>query len=146
MSKTKFVATMPRAIETEQRDCVVRAMTIATGRPYMEMHALLASKGRKSRRGTPFAVIDAALTELGLPTLTRIEPDYQLVGGGYFGRRSWRDHARPTLARWMAEHRVGRYMVIIRGHAFAVVDGVQYDGYQPNGARCRVTHYVKMGD
>jgi hypothetical protein len=144
---TKHITLNPRpeAFANERNDCAVRAMTLATGRPYAEVHALLAKYGRKTRRGTPFSSMDSALTELGLPKLTRCETDYQLVGGGYFGRRSWRDTSRPTLARFAAEHRRGRYIVVIRGHAFALVDGMQLD-MAPNGARCRVTHYVRVGD
>ena len=138
----KFVKNNPRTIDTENNDCVVRAMTIATGKSYDEMHALFKSHGRRNKCGTPFGVINAALACLGLPQLTRIDTDYRLVCGRYTTRRQ--ETSRPTLARFVSEHREGTYMVIIRGHAFAVIDGVQYDGWIPNGARCRVTHFVRV--
>lgn len=139
----QFVKNNPRTVENEQNDCVVRAMTIATGKGYDEIHALLKSHGRRNKCGTPFGVINAALVCLGLPELTRIDPDYRVICGRYTMRRQ--ATSRPTLAQWAAQHREGKYMVIIRGHAFAVIDGVQYDGWIPNGARCRVTHFVRVG-
>jgi hypothetical protein len=49
------------------------------------------------------------------------------------------DFERPTLARFIAEHPTGRYLVIRRGHAFAVVDGRVHDwGTGRTGARSRI--------
>jgi hypothetical protein len=138
----RFEKNNPRTIDSEKNDCVVRAMTIATGKTYDEIHALLKRCGRRNGCGTNFGIINAALVALGLPELTRIDPDYRLICGRYTARRQATN--RPTLAQFVSEHREGTYMLIIRGHAFALINGVQHDGWIANGARCRITHYVRV--
>lgn len=47
----------------------------------------------------------------------------------------------PTLERFAAAHRRGRFVVFVRGHAVAVVDGGILGAYRP---RSLVRHWVKV--
>jgi hypothetical protein len=128
----------------EANDCAVRATACATGLPYEQVHAAFKAAGRPDRRGTTWAAFKQAARALLGPDveMTRIEPEYQLIGGY---RRRWRATGRPTLARFTSEHRTGRYIVIIKGHALALVDGVQLD-QGPSGSRCQVQAFIKVPD
>jgi len=93
--------------ENEYRDCVVRAFAIATMVPYDYWHAKLAAYGRQRRRGTMRSVFKSLIdNEWG-----------------------WRHVERPgcTLKRFVEHHTRGRYLVRIRGHMLAVIDGRVHD-------------------
>ena len=144
---TKHITLNPRpeAFANESNDCAVRAMTLATGRPYAEVHAAMKKYGRPDRRGTSWETIKwAARNLIGSDVeIAYVEPNYQLIGNPW--NRRWNAAGRPTLARFTAEHRRGAYVVIIKGHALALVDGVQLD-MAPNGSRCKVQAYIKVRD
>lgn len=107
-----------RVARNEARDCTVRALAAVKDMRYDQAHAALAAAGREVRRGM---------------SLEQLKPAYLAAGGGEYVKRS----DRPTLAAFMREHSAGRYIVLVVGHVFAVVDGVQID-MEKNGARKRV--------
>lgn len=49
----------------ERNDCSVKAISIACGVPYAEVHALLKKLGRKDGQGTSLITSKMAITELG---------------------------------------------------------------------------------
>lgn len=105
---------------SERNDCTVRAVSAACNASYASAHSLLAAAGRKPRRGMYFQQYMANQTELLGCKVTRVAT------------------GRPTLEqalyRYMAD---GRYIVVKRGHAFAVIDGVVIDTAAV-GSRSRV--------
>ena len=104
----------------EHNDCVVRACTIITGRPYAEIHAAFKAQGRRARCGTKFRMIEPVINR---PLV--VVPN------------------RPTVAYFLATHPQGTYGVAIAGHVFAVIDGKILDLFQP-GMRCRVKYIWAM--
>lgn len=90
----------------ESRDCSVRATAVALDIPYHIAHAMFEREGREPQRRTKLGVSDRVLK-------------------GYRSHRYTRK--RPTLARFIREHPEGRYIVRIRGHMFAVIDGGVHD-------------------
>ena len=107
-----------RVARNEARDCTVRALAAVKDMQYDQAHAALAAAGREPRRGM---------------SLEQLKPAYLAAGGGGFIRRS----DRPTLASFLRDQPAGKYIVLVRGHVFALVDGVQID-MEKNGARKRV--------
>ena len=107
----QFVNANPRTIDGESNDCAVRALSLAFNKPYEEMHKLCASIGRKSGKGMRWMDINAAIAKLTdnpnnkLQTLQRTQT---------FG----------TFAR---DNKQGNYIIIKRGHAVALIDGVFHD-------------------
>lgn len=142
----KFLQLDPRPADVNERnDCAIRATVCASAKPYAEVHAAYAAAGRTARRGTPWSVCqDAARALFGADVeIVKFDANYELIGSPW--RRRWHASGRPTLARFTAEHRKGRYVVIIKGHALALVDGVQIDT-APSGSRCKVQAYIKVSD
>ena len=119
-----FVQLNPRTIPTERNDCVVRALTIALNRSYDEMHAICGAAGRKPRKGMYVYQIEQALQK----------------------KFTWvMRHERVTFAQFARINPKGRFVVIKRGHAVALIDGVWYDS-SPEicGARSRVTSFCRI--
>lgn len=96
----------------ERRDCTVIALAATTGLPYPRCHQALSAVGRKNRRGIPFRKVVQKLAE-------EVDHDFDQV------KRSG------TLRRFVTEYPQGRFYVTIRGHAFAVLDGVINDNCRP---------------
>jgi hypothetical protein len=100
------MATPPELCDgfSERNDCVVRAFSQASGKPYADVHALMKSNGRRNRCSFRVKHMVARLgRELGL--------DLRQV------KRSG------TLAKLIAAHPNDVLIVRVAGHMFTVVDG-----------------------
>lgn len=97
-----FCKNMPRTIESESKDCAVRAVSIACDIPYHEAHERFSKAGRKPNNG------------VDLELLVKV-----------MGKRPY--DGSMTLSRFLAFKPKGRFVAIKRGHAFAVVNGVVHD-------------------
>lgn len=96
----------------ERRDCTVIALAAVTGLPYPRCHAALKDAGRKDRKGIPFVRVAQRVA--------------RHVGHSFaICTRSG------TLRRFVRENPQGAFYVTIRGHAFAVLDGVIHDNCKP---------------
>ena len=117
---------------SENNDCVVRALSLAFNLPYVTVHDACAASGRRPRRGMFRSQTDQAI---------RLLTSKNDASGSTF---PYRNH-RPTFAQFAAMHPEGRYIVIKRGHAVALIDGVYHDMYSSAacGARSRVQYYYR---
>jgi len=108
----------------ETNDCAVRAFATAACIPYADAHALLAKHGRKDRQGTWRSTQRKAWEEsLGYT------PKHVVDHTGY-------TYQAMTLAAFLRRFTRGHWIVLTRGHSFAVVDGVVYD--HTLRPRCRI--------
>ncbi len=120
-------------------DCVVRAIAIATGKPYQEVYDSLFELNRRQRGrlrgasprdgGTKTATIRAYMESIGwtwTPTMT--------IGSGC------KVHLRAD------ELPPGRLVVRASKHLVAVLDGIIHDTYDPSrdGTRCVYGYYEKQ--
>ena len=129
----KFKAAFPRPDGmNETNDCVVRALSLAFNKPYEMVHEACAKAGRKPRRGMYREQTDKAIQTLS--------GDAQARGSVY----PYRSH-RPTFAQFAAMNPVGHFIVIKRGHAVVMIDGVYHDMAKSAScsARCRVQYYYR---
>lgn len=132
----------------ENNDCVVRAFMMALDLPYDKAHKFVADKFKRvNRKGT--------YTQMYMENiLGRQKNGYKMNLMGYhpkyaFGKRKklvnpkYKKETGYTVKSFMEQHPVGRYFIIVKGHALALVDGVLYgnSGEQYNGFR-RTVHYV----
>ena len=101
----------------EKNDCTIRATAIAFGVPYEEVHAHMAEKGRRPRHKTRRAVWEPVILQYGA------------VSHSYYGGK------RMTLARFLRENPTGRWVLHMRGHVTAVVDGVILDSSHQGAKR-----------
>jgi hypothetical protein len=104
---------------SEKSDCTVRALACALDIPYNEAHAVAKRAGRKrGRRFRTHLMLNQAVRDGILHT--KLYPSPGL-----------------TLNRAVEQHPRGRFIIRIRNHVLALVDGVIHDMYL-SGARCRV--------
>lgn len=116
----------------ETNDCVVRAISIATGIDYATIHKLCEKRGRKPRKG--FHPTSAFL--LGRKKKSCI----------YKGMRiSYRQVGKhkPTIPTFIKKNPVGRFVCIKHSHAFAVIDGKVYSQELDNS---RIKYYLKISN
>lgn len=133
MSSTAYCFTMNRD-RPEHNDCVVRAMATAAGISYAIAHATCRESGRKDHKRTSLAAAMEVLeVRVGCQSKYISTRDLYATAAGPRQRRQF----YPTLAKVFPLMAKGKYIVSIGWHAFAVIDGVQYDNRQ-NGPRCRV--------
>ena len=113
----------------EARDCAVRAIAIATQKPYSEVYdALFELGGSSPRNGVKKQVIRNYMKSIG-----------------------WRWKACMGIGTGCKIHlRVdelppGRLVVSVSRHCVAIVDGVAYDTHDParNGNRCVYGYYME---
>ena len=116
--------------------------------PYDKAHKFVADKFKRvNRKGT---YISQHLNTI----LGRQKNGYKMNLMGYhpkyaFGKRKklvnpkYKKETGYTVKSFMEQHPVGRYFIIVNGHALALVDGVLYGNSveQYNGFR-RTVHYV----
>ena len=94
----------------ETKDCAVKAVTIVTGVHYVDVHSLMASYGRKPRKGTFNGITRNVLKHLGFKT-EKVECRSKTVR---------------TLQREF-KYRPGTYLVWTSGHILAIKDGEVLD-------------------
>lgn len=134
--------------KNETNDCVVRAFMVSLDLSYDKAHKFVADKfNRHSRKGT--------YTNVYLKNILDCQKNgYKMTLMGYhpsqaFGYRkklvnpNYKKETGYTVKSFMEQHTVGRYFIIVKGHALALVDGVLYGNQseQYNGFR-RQVHYV----
>lgn len=120
--------------QVEYNDCSVVATANVLHIPYSDAHALLASFGRRPRRGTKTSVTLAALQSRA--TVKDISPVY-----------NWRFHklSLPTLAQFLPRlPKTGRFFITASHHAMAYVDGQFLDNLSHPKSRGRVYRCLQV--
>ena len=116
----------------ERNDCFVRALTETFEIPYDEAHKLAADKfNRKNRRGTPppyptFLDLNKKGAMIGKYKIDFI-PILDLTYEGSktkIGLLEQSEKHKITVGMFLRKRQVGRYLLLVRGHAFSVVNGV----------------------
>jgi hypothetical protein len=97
-----------RPYADERNDCAVRALSNATGMSYQRAHALFSAAGRRYRGRTRWDVSTPIYNRFGEMRFQRI-----------------------TVVEFARRHPVGTFIVHVRGHLFAVRDGVALDTHPP---------------
>ena len=104
----------------ESNDCAVRAHALFTDTPYSESHQLFKQMGRIDGEGVAYSIICSVL---------RGDPNYKFhIPRGL------------TLNKLRTQYPKGRVYVLMRGHAFTLIDGQQHDTHQVGG-KCRIKFY-----
>ena len=127
---------------SESNDCTVRALANAYNMPYGLSHRIFSKAGREQGKGVKCSVTHATYTRLGFE-LIGIYGD--TVKAKYLSRYVVKIQRNKgiTLKNIMPQLQQGRYIVGIRGHVFAVVDGQILD-YGHNYANSRVVEVYRL--
>lgn len=125
----------------ERNDCAVRAISIACKVPYTKVHEMLAARGRKTGKGTFRYDTMAVINQLGYHAKYIYADDmlatYPNGGKGYKNITSHHPERLPGV--W----KNGKtYLFFTKGHALAVVDGLNHDWSK--GKSLRVTSIVEI--
>lgn len=131
-----------RPIE-EANDCTVRALANAAGMPYSIADRVLSAAGRRSKKRCGIDAMHSAYKRMGLKL--------QAIFGNDKTARFLKNRIAPdavmqqgiTLEKQLQKLTHGRYIVMVYGHVFAVVDGKVLD-YGHNRAGSRVQAVYKL--
>ena len=134
----------------ESKDCVIRAITNATGVSYDEVRDFLAASGRKQGKGTDVDSMTAACKHFGLKFIGTFGKTSSARSCAYFGNRQYKylhvtRNESITLGKLIASLPFGRFVVVIRGHAVAMIDGKLIDTHH-NPKQAQVVALFQFGD
>lgn len=125
----------------DSKDCAVRALAnVSNMKTYPEFRNRMAELGRRVNKGTPWKIINETYRESGVKQITL----WGIMGWKY---RNYIPHdcysaKGITLKTFLMAHPVGRYVVMVRGHALAVVNGNIIDTASiKSGRRVFATYY-----
>ena len=147
-NSVKISESQSNLAKSETNDCVVRAFMMTLDLSYDKAHKFVAEKFKRvNRKGT--------YTQMYMKNILGCQKNgYKMNLMGYHPSRVFGDRKKLlnpkykketgyTVKSFMEQHPVGRYFIIVKGHALALVDGVLYGNSdeQYNGFR-RQVHYV----
>jgi hypothetical protein len=125
-------------------DCTTRAIAIASGLPYAEVHAALAH-GNGSQRRSKRTPKKSHTADSGINTGRKWFKDYMhLLGFRWTPTMHIGQGCKVHLRK--GELPMGRLVVSVSKHVTAVIDGVIYDTYNPHrdGTRCVYGYWKRV--
>lgn len=125
----------------ETRDCVCRAISIATEMPYREVYDMINEYEKRERTGKRKSGKSNARTGVYKNTIRKIMEDL-----------GWKWYPTMQIGSGCTTHLRadelpnGRLIVSVSKHLVAVIDGVIHDTHDcsRDGTRCVYGYYVKM--
>ena len=114
--------------KTETNDCVVRAISSAFEMHYDEAHQFVKVKfNRQNRKGTTFFV--GGLRRMVDDKVKINGKSFETMGNEY-GHVSYEVKVKGQMVKrnmttgtFIKRYPVGKYLVVVRGHAFSIIDG-----------------------
>lgn len=129
--------------DDEANDCTVRALANAAGMPYSIANRILSKAGRPKGKRCDLLSMHSAYKRMGLS----LESLHGSDRTAKFMKRTIAPDASVkqgiTLGKKLSELKQGRFVVMVLGHVFAVVDGKVLD-YGNNKAGSRVQAVYKL--
>lgn len=128
-----------QGVRADRNNCAVRALANVTGKEYSAIHEEIRKKGRADGKGTAYKICaqvyqDHGLKVVGVFGTTKAA---QTLGAWYF--REAPKKKGITLARFIEENPVGRFIVGIRGHNTTVINGNLVDSFPVKGSASVLT-------
>ena len=114
--------------KNETNDCVVRAISSAFEMHYDEAHQFVKVKfGRENRKGTRFFV--GGMRRMVEDKVKINGNSFESMGNEY-GHVSYEVKVKGQMVKrnmttgtFIKKYPVGKYLVVVRGHAFSIIDG-----------------------
>ena len=148
--------TIRKENKDKRADCAVIALSLLTKLSYSDTEDLLAKHGRKLNKGTPIDVLYKALADLSPCDFWFDSHLYDIEGSSQYKNEMLRDFRLKygnmsgvigmTISRLAKVRKLqkGKYLVLTRSHALAMIDGEVLDWTK--GRRHRVVAIFKIGD
>ena len=142
VDSVKLAAASSELAKKETNDCVVRAFMCALNLSYDQAHGYIKNKmNRQDRRGTyvnAYAKNIIGATKNGLKiSFIGTHPSKAFMKTAFGSdkvlvNKKYKKPTGFTLKSFMEAHPVGRFVLIVQGHAVAVVNGVLYGNTNEN--------------
>ena len=134
----------------ESSDCTVRSMTNSSGIEYDLVHAVLKKHGRKENKGVRYDVILPSMNELGFEFVgvfgkTRAAKFGLEYAAKYYDIVEGSQNNPITLGNLVKSLPFGKFVVIIKGHAVALVNGKLIDTFD-NSSQSQVAMLFQYGE
>jgi len=117
----------------ETNDCVVKTLATVMGWTYEESHTFCKEElGRKNRQGVHGTARKLKEAKDSLPkTIERIYHPHPETGvkGIYYVQPN-KNITKMSIRRFIQKHPTGTFIILVRQHAFALVDGVIIGNYK----------------
>lgn len=118
----------------DRNNCVPKALTALTGEPYKQVDDYLKARGRKKGKGTPHKASrsflqDRGFVQLPTPSLAKRYP------GGVVRKMK--------VASFAKAFPKGKFVVYVRGHAVAVINGQILDDWNSSSRVVKEAWEVK---
>lgn len=124
----------------EKNDCTVRALSNAAGVTYESAHEFMrVYAGRVSRRGSTVSNLTKAYERVGAKNIT-FSGKYRYWCSKFANNCSVTDKGL-TLKTFLANNPIGRFVVVVTGHAVCVVDGRLVDTTRVSGKKHVIASY-----
>jgi hypothetical protein len=112
----------------ETNDCAIKAICLVTGADYRTVREMLAERGRRARKGTYTADSLAVIRDLGFEPWQLSYLEMREIVSRYPGchknlRHITTHHPRRFAQVWPK----GRFLIQVRGHICAVIEGQLHD-------------------
>lgn len=114
----------------ERNDCSVRALSIALGVQYSEVHKLCEKRGRKPKQGFHTSQAFRIGRRRKVATFKGVRISYRTTG-----------KHQSTIPTFIKKNPVGRFVCVKHRHAFAIIDGKVYGQELDNS---RIKYYLKI--
>lgn len=127
----------------ETNDCGVRALAEAANVTYAEAHSFWAKLGRQDKGGVYFTWFDRFLVDsdgkIFGKKVTKTTVPYHQHETHKWDNSKWeyiRHTKRLNVKTFIQQNPKGRYIILSRGHAKAIIDGVVHD--EGDGLYCEI--------
>ena len=121
--------------EDEQDDCLVRAVSNVAGKSYDEVHNVCAMHGRKDRKGSSLDVVRSVLNAYkfkGLVIGKTVTSKYMAWLCPEF---DYDPSVSKTLNSVTKELKAGKYLLLIKSHATALINGGIVDTFDNSAGK-----------
>lgn len=133
----------------EKNDCVVRAIVNVTGYDYDHVNNLAKKHGRKDRQGMQGHEAPKLMKDCGLKYIGAFGRTNDANALDYYASKEYEvaktRNDSMTLGKLMKALPFGKFIVIIKGHAVAMVDGKLIDNSM-NSSTARVCCLYQFGE
>jgi hypothetical protein len=106
---------------SDRNNCALNAMSIVLAKPYYDVYKVFKTHGRVTGKGASVRMITVALNVLQKGTPEKAMENFQMP-----------TKMKMSLAKFAKQYPEGKYYVIKKNHALALIDGIWYDNQEPN--------------